>query len=205
MAFPRHLTGLVLAAFAFAAAGAAACAQEPVDFIRGVRPILLDHCYQCHGPDAAQRKADLRLDLAAAAMNALPTGKRAVVPGDPSASELWQRISSANADERMPPADGKPLTSNQKVILKRWIERGARWPQHWSLAPPGRSPLPQRPMELRTWPRNAIDLFIARRLMDERLSPSPQADRLTLLRRLALDITGIGPSPDDIERHMADQ
>ncbi|HUE74106.1 MAG TPA: DUF1553 domain-containing protein [Pirellulaceae bacterium] len=204
MAFSRHFAGLLVTAVVFAAVEEAACAQEPVDFVRDVRPILVDHCYQCHGPDAAQRKAGLRLDLAEGATAELPSGKKAVVEGNPADSELRRRVSTTDGDERMPPAEGKPLTAAQQDILLRWIDGGAPWPAHWSLAPPQRAPLPQLPIQLRTWPRSAVDLFIARRLVDERLSPSPEAERLTLLRRVALDLTGIGPSPAEIERHLAD-
>ncbi|HZL87224.1 MAG TPA: DUF1553 domain-containing protein [Pirellulaceae bacterium] len=196
----RQFAGLLFAMATMAAVGAA----EPVDFARDVRPILIDHCYQCHGPDAAHRKADLRLDLPSVATAKLPSGKVAVVPSNLAASELWRRITHEAPEERMPPPEGKPLSAAQKDLLKRWIEGGARWPQHWSFGAPLRARLPELPAPLRRWPRNAIDVFIARRLVEEKLSPSPQADRAVLLRRVTLDLTGIVPDPADLERHQAD-
>jgi hypothetical protein len=196
----RQFAGLLIAA----AIVAAAQADEQVDFARDIRPMLIDHCYQCHGPDAAHRKAELRLDLPSGATAKLPTGDVAVVPGDLAASELWRRITHLAPEERMPPPEGKPLSAAQKDLFKRWIEGGARWPQHWAFVSPQRPQLPDLPAPLRRWPRNAIDAFVAQRLAREKLSHSPQAERAALLRRVTLDLTGIGPAPEDIERHMAD-
>ncbi len=204
MALSTQFARLLAAAAVTAAVATGARAEEPIDFAKGIQPILIDHCYQCHGPDAAQRKAELRLDLAARAMARLPSERRAVVPGDLAASELWRRINHADADERMPPAEGRPLTADQKAVLKRWIESGARWPEHWAFVPPRRPPMPLLPSTLQSWPRSAIDLFVAERLIAQGLAPSPEADRLTLLRRAALDLNGIAPALAEIERHLAD-
>ena len=195
----RQFAGLLIAA-----AIAAARADEPVDFARDIRPILIDHCYQCHGPDAAHRKAELRLDLPGTARAKLPSGNIAVVPGDLAASELWTRITHSAPEQRMPPPEGKPLSAPQKGLLKRWIADGAPWPQHWAFVPPQRPMLPDLPAPLRRWPQNAIDVFVAQRLLREKLLPSPSADRAVLLRRVTLDLTGIGPAPEDIERYRAD-
>ena len=192
-----------VAVLAFLAAGIARGA-EPPDYEREIRPILIEHCYQCHGPDAAHRQGELRLDFRDRATARLPSGRTAVVPGELAASELWRRITHADASERMPPPEGKPLSADKRERLKRWIESGAAWPEHWSLVPPRRPPLVSVPAGWRHWPRNPIDLLIGQRLRAEGLAPSPPADRLTLLRRATLDLTGIVPSPEDIERHAAD-
>jgi hypothetical protein len=197
----RQIAGLLVAA----AIATAARAEQPVDFTRDIRPILIDHCYQCHGPDAAHRKAELRLDLPSSATAKLPSGNIAVVAGKLAASELWRRITHLSPEERMPPPEGKPLLAAEKNLLKRWVEQGARWPEHWSFVAPRRPTLPDLPPPLRRWPRNSIDVFIAERLVREKLSPSPEADRAVLLRRVTLDLTGIGPVPEDIERCQADK
>src|SRR5688572_24570704 len=121
----------------------ASAAEPSVEFNRDVRPILADHCFQCHGPDANQRQADLRLDMPEAAA-ANREGGPVVVAGQPDQSELWRRITSADADERMPPPDkGRKLTDSEVTTLKQWILNGARFEKHWSLLPIDQPTLPQ--------------------------------------------------------------
>jgi hypothetical protein len=180
---------------------AAADGGLPVEFNRDVRPILSENCFQCHGPDKGKRKANLRLDSEADAL-ADRDGRRALVPGDPGRSLLYHRITAAD-DERMPPAkSGKRLTAHQVELLRRWIEQGAKWQKHWSLIPPARPPLPA--VRDASWPRNSIDHFILARLEQEGLRPSPEADRVTLLRRVTLDLTGLPPTPAEVDAFLAD-
>lgn len=170
---------------------AAGTAAGAVDFNRDVRPILSDKCYHCHGPDAQAREAGLRLDRRETALHV-------IVPGQPEASLLHQRIVAVDRDERMPPREApKQLTEREIDTLRRWIEEGAEFAVHWSFQPITR-PQPPR-VENSDWPRNAIDYFILARLEKEGLQPSPEADPRTLLRRLTLDLTGLPPEPSDCE------
>ncbi len=173
-----------------------------IDFDRDVRPILSDHCFQCHGPDAAQRKADLRLDTEAGALADLG-GHRAIVPGDPKTSELVRRITAADPDERMPPADSaRQLSAAQISTLERWIAAGAKWQSHWSFIPPARPNAPA--VKEIHWPRNEVDAFILARLEAEGVGPSPEADKTTLLRRVTFDLTGLPPTPAEVDVFLAD-
>ena len=148
--------------------------QESVEFNRDVRPILAEHCFACHGPDANQRKADLRLDVRD---NAVENG--AIIPSDASGSELVRRINVDDPDQVMPPpTTRKPLTAAQKKSLERWIANGAEYSQHWAFVAPRRPSLPD--VTLGTWPRGAIDRFVLARLEQAGLAPSPSADRRTL-------------------------
>jgi len=168
----------------------------PVEFNRDVRPILSDSCFQCHGPDKARRKADLRLDSEEGATKVLGRD-------DPARSELIRRITSADASERMPPPkSGRTLTAAQSDILRRWVVQGSPWQKHWSFLPPVRPPLPT--VKNGAWPRNGIDRFILARLEREGLSPSPAADRTTLIRRVTLDLTGLPPTPAEVDAFLAD-
>ena len=189
--------------FAIAASGFATAAEpRPVEFNRDVRPILSDHCFQCHGPDEKQRKAELRLDIEAGAL-AEHDGSRAVVPGKLSESELFQRITSQDENERMPPAKfARQLSAEQIGILKRWIEQGAGWQKHWSLIPPQKTALPA--VKVAGWCRTPIDHFILARLEKEGLAPAVEADKATLLRRVTLDLTGLPPTVAEAEAFLAD-
>jgi len=155
-----------------------------IDFDREVRPILAEYCYTCHGPDEAGRKARFRLDQDSAAL-----GERSIiVRGHPGESELIERACADDPDIRMPPArTGKRLSPAQVDALRRWIDEGAAWSKHWSFVPPRRPLLPQVKAVDRV--RNPIDRFVLARLEREGLSPSPEADRATLLRRVTLDLT----------------
>ena len=135
-----------------------ACSAEEVNFNRDIRPLLSDRCFHCHGPDAAHREADLRLDTAEGAMTDLG-GHAAIVPGKPEESELYRRIISTDVDERMPPEDdGDPLSKEEAELLRRWIEQGAKYEAHWSFVAPRPSQAPTN--DDATWPRNEIDHFV---------------------------------------------
>ena len=170
-----------------------AVAAEKVDFERDVRPILANKCYSCHGPDAKSRQAGLRLDSFTGATADLESGQgKAVVPGKLKSSVLWQRIVAKDEGERMPPTDSnRQLTAQEKTLLQRWIENGARYQQHWAYRPIRR---PAPPRSDSNWIRNPIDQFIHRRLEEEQLSPAPFASARTLIRRLSFDLTGLPPS-----------
>ncbi len=175
----------------------------PVDFNRQILPLLADRCFQCHGPDAAAREADLRLDDPAAAM-AEREGVTAVVPGDLEASELVYRIRAEDPEERMPPADSgrKALTEEEKQLLERWIEEGAEYAPHWAFVAPRAAPLPE--VRDADWCRDPLDRFVLARLEQKGLAPAPEADRLTLIRRLSLDLTGLPPTPEEADAFLAD-
>lgn len=177
--------------------------KTTVDFDRQIRPILSDTCYKCHGPDAAERQAELRLDLRDAALQPAESGKPAIVPGQPEASTLVKRIFSTNKSFMMPPPESnRTLTVEQQTLLRDWIAEGAKYQTHWSFTAPDRSPLPT--VNDRSWSRNAIDRFILAKLERENLAPSPQADRTTLIRRLTLDLTGLPPTPREVDAFLAD-
>ena len=187
----------------FARLAASASPSPSVDFNRDIRPILSDNCFHCHGPDAKQRKADLRLDSEAGSRADLG-GKAAVIPGNASGSELVRRIFSEDPDDIMPPPEMKrTLTAKQKDLLRSWIESGAEYDERWAWKPPAR-PTPPDLHERADWPKNAIDRFILRRLEIEGLTPSPEADRRTLIRRLTLDLTGLPPTPEEVDAFLAD-
>ncbi|MGB6041793.1 MAG: DUF1549 domain-containing protein, partial [Pirellulales bacterium] len=170
----------------------------PVDFGRDVRPILAEHCFACHGPDANKREAELRLDVRDSAVES-----EAIVPGDASASELVRRINEQDPDEIMPPPETKkPLTAAQKDKLQRWIAAGAQYSEHWAFVAPRRPELPA--VSDTTWPRGDIDRFILARLEKEGLPPSPTADPRTLIRRLSFDLTGLPPTPNEVKQFEAD-
>ncbi len=175
-----------------------------VDFRSQVKPILSDKCYACHGPDAGQREADLRFDLAAEALSDRD-GSPAIVPGDPEESLLVQRILSSDRDEQMPPSDHpKQLTESEKKILREWITQGAKWQKHWSYESAKRVPAPHMPRALEGWDRNFIDQFIASQLNEAKLSPAKPAEARILVRRLYLDLVGLPPSPEEVDAFVAD-
>jgi len=174
---------------------------DQIEYDRDVRPILSDTCFKCHGFDAVKRKADLRLDTLEGATADLG-GYRAIVPGQPQQSEAFVRL-TAHDDDLMPPADsGLKLTPRQVAIVRRWIEQGAQYKPHWSFVPPVRPEL--LPVRNQGWVRNPIDTFVLSRLEREGLSPSPEADRPTLIRRVSLDLTGLPPTPAEVAEFVAD-
>ncbi|HRQ72669.1 MAG TPA: PSD1 and planctomycete cytochrome C domain-containing protein [Phycisphaerales bacterium] len=174
-----------------------------VSYTRDVRPILSNRCFKCHGPDEAAREAGLRLDTFEGATGALRHGGRAIVPGEPGAGELLRRVTSDDAEERMPPPEaGAPLTAREVETLRRWVEEGARYEAHWSLVAPRRAEPPRVGDE--GWVRNEIDRFVLARLEREGLRPSAEADRSTLIRRVSLDLTGLPPTPEEVEAFVGD-
>jgi hypothetical protein len=175
---------------------------DVVEFNRDIRPILSDNCFQCHGPDKGNRKAKLRLDTKAGTL-ADRGGYRAVEPSHPERSELLKRILHQDESQRMPPAKaGRRLSPRQAELLRRWIAQGARWQKHWSLLAPHR-PMPPQVKDA-GWLRNPIDAFILARLEPEGLRPSAEADRTTLIRRVTLDLTGLPPTPAEVDAFLQD-
>ncbi|HWE40779.1 MAG TPA: PSD1 and planctomycete cytochrome C domain-containing protein [Isosphaeraceae bacterium] len=173
-------------------------------FTTKARPILARHCLKCHGPDEGARKAKLRLDRREDATRPAASGARAVVPGDPDESELVVRIFEEDDDQRMPPVKTKDrLTDEEKATLKRWIASGAEYREHWAFVPPRQAPLPA--VRNTSWPRNPIDVFVLARLEAEGLSPSPEADRATLIRRLSLDLIGLPPTVEEVDAFLDDR
>jgi len=182
----------------------AAGATEPaIDFNRDVRPLLSDRCFACHGPDAEDRQAGLRLDVREAATAPVESGATAVVPGDPTASELVARITSTDPEIVMPPPHvGKPITPAEAETLRRWITTGAEYRGHWAFERVERPAVPV--VGDAVWPKTPIDRFILARLDAEGLAPNAEADRVTLARRLALDLTGLPPDPAAVDAFLAD-
>ena len=184
------------------ALGASAADEGKVNFQRQIRPILSDACFQCHGPDAQARMAGLRLDLRETAFQSRTSGVL-IAPGDASNSLIYQRIIDEDASRRMPPKySHKELDSEQIDLIRRWIDQGASWEEHWAFMSPVRLKLPS--LQREEWVRNPIDDFVLARLEAEGLQPAPEADRRTLARRVSLDITGLPPSPDQVEAFLSD-
>ena len=177
-------------------------ADAPLDFNRDIRPILFDNCVACHGPDAKSRPTDLRLDDETSAKSDLG-GHFAIVPGKPLESEIWKRITSTDPDEVMPPRkSGRTVSAGDREKLRAWIEQGAKWQKHWSLVPPVAPKVPAVRAAERV--RNPIDSFLLARLEREGMSFSPPAARATLIRRLSLDLTGLPPTPSEVDDFVAD-
>ncbi|HEY1084105.1 MAG TPA: DUF1549 domain-containing protein, partial [Prosthecobacter sp.] len=165
---------------------------ESLDFQRDVRPILSNHCYHCHGPDEEGRKGKLRLDIREEALKAGKSGEMALVPGKPEASEVIRRILSHDEDEIMPPVQAKkPITEAQKDILKRWVAEGAPYAPHWAFARPVAAAVPAG--------EHPVDHFVRQKLGGTGLQMSAEADPHTLIRRVSLDLTGLPPTPEEIQ------
>lgn len=197
---------LLAPAVIFSLTAIAQATQPKVDFNRQIKPILASTCFTCHGPDAAQRKGGtdgLRLDTAEGALADLG-GYAAIVPGDLHKSTLVDRITSSDPDEVMPPAaTGKRLKSAEVELIKRWISEGANYKPHWAYVKPARPEVP-KVEPTGTWPRNPIDQFLLARLQREGLKPSAEADRAALIRRLSLDLTGLPPTIEEVDRFLSD-
>jgi mono/diheme cytochrome c family protein len=180
-----------------------ATTAAPVDFDREIRPILSDNCFACHGPDEKQRMAKLRLDTKDGVF-ADRGGYQVLTPGKAADSKLYQRISASDKAQRMPPpyAD-RTLNDKQIELIRRWIDEGAKWETHWAYVPPKRPDLPE--VKAKAWPRNPIDNFILARLESEGLKPSPEADRATLIRRVTFDLTGLPPTPAEVDAFLRDK
>jgi hypothetical protein len=187
-----------------------AAAPQPlpatIEFNRDIRPILSDKCFQCHGPGT--QMATLRFDQEQGAKHALKDGRFAIVPGDPARSQMIARLTATSPAVRMPrsqngAAAGEPLSERQVTLLTRWIEQGATWQKHWSFIAPQRPEVPKDLKEPK-WVRNPIDAFVLQRLEREGLKPLAEADRTTLLRRVSLDLTGLPPTPAELDAFLKD-
>ncbi len=178
-------------------------ADQPVDFDREIRPILSDKCFACHGPAEDGRQGGLRLDVREAALKPAESGKLAIVPERPDESALVQRIFAADPAEAMPPADKKQLNAAEKELLKRWIAQGAHYAQHWSFRKIERPPVPAT--RTAGWSKNDLDRFVLARLEEQGLTPTAEASREMLIRRVTLDLTGLPPTLKEIDAFLADQ
>jgi len=189
---------VLVACLTLPAAAAPAAPDAPLSYNEHIRPILVENCFACHGADSGSREADLRLDRRE---DAIEYG--AIVPGDPDSTVVLDRVYSDDPEEVMPPPETKKqLTAEQKAMLSRWIAEGAEYEPHWSFIPPTK-PAPPK-VERVDWATNPIDHFILARLEAKGLKPAPEADRRTLARRAALDVTGLPPEPAALEAFVAD-
>ena len=169
-----------------------------IRFSQDILPILSDKCFQCHGPDAQARKGDLRLDQESAAKGQASSGLAIIDPGKSNTSELLVRIHSQDVDEVMPPPElGRPLSQEEKERLETWIQEGAAWGRHWSLEPIEASVPPNQDL-------HPVDAFVELKLAEKGLKPQPEASRSTLIRRLALDLTGLPPTPSEMDAMLKD-
>ncbi|HET6884041.1 MAG TPA: PSD1 and planctomycete cytochrome C domain-containing protein [Pirellulales bacterium] len=189
--FDRLVFSLLL--ILISAPGIQLTAAAPPDFQRDVEPIFAEHCAQCHGVDAKERKSGLRLDLRENALKGGDSGMAALVPGQPEQSELVRRISSQDADELMPPPNfNKPLSAKEIEILTQWVRDGAKYESHWAFTAPQKAPLPD------VGAAHPLDAFVVARLKERGLTLSPEANRAALCRRLYLDLIGLPPSPAEL-------
>jgi hypothetical protein len=180
-----------------------AAPQSRVDFAKDIRPILADYCFACHGPDEKARKAKLRLDQRESAFKLRESGV-AVIPGDSSHSEVYRRITSSDPDDLMPPPKtNHKLSKSQIELLRRWIDEGAIWSEHWAFVRPQRTSLPA--VRNTRWPKNVIDHFVLNRLETEGLLPSPDASKEILIRRVSLDLTGLPPTLAEVDAFIGDR
>jgi hypothetical protein len=204
---PFVLLSVWACVFALLGDGAALSAEPKpaprVDFNRDIRPILSDNCYQCHGPDQYQRQAGLRLDLRPSALEPLGSGKAAIVPGDSASSMVIERVTADSDFVRMPPeGTGKALDESQIELLKRWIDEGAEYEEHWAYQTPTRPIPPETNFESQV--KSPIDRFVFAELEQAGLQPSPEADKETLIRRVTFDLTGLPPTLEEIDAFLAD-
>jgi hypothetical protein len=188
----------LLSAVAFSASMRAdASGNDEVRFNRDIRPILADRCFQCHGPDQAKRKADLRLDVEESA-------RKVITARDAQKSELYRRLTAADESERMPPSKaGSRLSAGQIELVRRWIEQGAKWQTHWAFIAPERPGVST--VGNHAWVRNPVDAFVLAKLEAAKLQPAPEADRPTLIRRVTFDLTGLPPTPAEVDAFLADK
>ena len=178
--------------------------RPPIDFNQDVRPILSANCFFCHGPDRNHREGGLRLDDRNSAFGAGDSGETAIVPGKPQESEVMRRIHSADPEEQMPHPDaGKTLSPEQIDLLGRWIEEGAVWQEHWAYQQPIRTAVPT--VRDPDWCRNWIDHFVLSALESQGRQPSSDAERITLMRRLYFDLTGLPPTPEEVADFLAEK
>jgi hypothetical protein len=180
---------------------------DVVSYNFNIRPILSDKCFKCHGPDANKRQANLRLDIQENAYVALKDepDKHALVPGDPDASELYRRITTADSSEMMPAVKSnlKPLTPYEVKLIRKWIKQGAKYEKHWAFVPPKSSQVPE--VEDKSWPKNTIDYFVLHKQEQKGFKPNPEADKERLLKRLCFDLNGLPPDVALMDRFLADK
>ncbi len=202
-----HLPSILGVVLCMMLCGASAVAaskldESTVEFNRDIRPILSDKCYACHGPDENKRLTKLRFDTEEGALADLG-GRFAIVRGSPGQSGIVSRITTDIEAQKMPPVySGKELTEHQVDLLRRWVSQGAKWQRHWAFIPPGRPELPH--LEDSRWARIGLDHFILQRLEKEGLDPSPEAHLATQIRRLTLDLTGLPPTPAEVDAFLTD-
>jgi len=178
-------------------------ADQQLEFNRDIRPILSDKCFVCHGPDEAKRVSGLRLDVEADAKKDLG-GRFGLKPGEAEASEVYKRLVHENEALRMPPQYAVKKTTPEEIeLIRRWIEQGAEYQSHWAFKTPQRPDLPE--VEKGSWARNPIDRFVLARLEREGLTPSPEADRAELLRRVSFDLTGLPPTLEELDAYLEDE
>ncbi len=176
---------------------------EKIDFNYHIKPILSDRCFACHGPDENKVEAGLRFDIEEKALTKLESGKRAIVPGNVSDSELFHRIISEENDYQMPPPESNlTLSAYEKALLVRWIEQGAEYKPHWSFITPQKPEIPE--VSQKQWIKNPIDHFVLSKLEKNGLPPSEEADKETLIRRVTFDLTGLPPTVAEIDAFLAD-
>jgi hypothetical protein len=183
----------------------AARAADAIDFSRQILPILSDACFHCHGPDPATREAKLRLDQREGIFRTRDD-ITVVSPGKPEASELILRITSKDEEEVMPPRKAtRQLKPAEIELLQRWVKTGASWGTHWAFSPPQRPEVPKLadPANAKRV-RNPIDAFVLAKLEREKLKPAPEAGKETLLRRVTLELTGLPPTPAEVDAFVAD-
>ena len=184
------------------AVAATAIQADEISFNRDIRPVLSDKCFACHGPDENHREGGLRLDQQENALAEADSGERPIVPGNVTASEVFRRIITGDPDERMPPADSsKDLTPEEVALIRHWIEQGAEYQSHWSFLPITKT---MPPKTTSNWVINDIDRFVLSRLEREGLKPTSPADRRTLIRRVTLDLTGLPPTPTEVDAFVDD-
>ncbi len=194
--FLRRFGALYVAALC----NATSFGAESVSFNKDIRPILSENCYACHGPDAESREADLRLDIEAYAFEAHGKFDPAIVRGNPAESPLYQRITTSDEDDIMPPPDSnKSLDAEEIELIAQWIEEGANWEGHWAFVPPQKPKIPST-----SWGNNEIDAFLYEAMRTKGLAPNEKADRPTLARRLSLDLTGLPPTPELVDTFVSD-
>lgn len=195
------LTVLVVGGGAFLPRSPAADAGRPIQFNRDIRPILAENCFQCHGPDEKKRAAKLRIDTRDGA-TAMRKHGPAIVPGQSGKSSLIQRVRATDEDRMPPPESGKKLTARQLELLQKWIDQGAEYQPHWAFIRPQRAAFPA--VKEAGWVRNPIDHYVLAGLESEGLRPSPPADKRTLIRRVSYDLTGLPPTPQEVDAFVAD-
>jgi mono/diheme cytochrome c family protein len=193
---------VALLAAALARVPAASAADEIVSFNNQIGPILSEHCFHCHGPDSAARKPrkhPLRLDRQEFAYELRDDGKPVIIKGDPGDSELVRRITATDDDVMPPPSEHNPLAAGEIALLKQWISQGGKFQKHWSLIPPV---MPVVPADGADWAFNPVDNFVARKMAQNGLAPNPEEQKARLYRRLSFDLTGLPPSPRELEQFL---